>query len=64
MADPRTFWLTVTNIVLGVCSIVLVGAIVARAVCEVVTRLRKRHALDSELNGDMRKLFGTNRPKK
>ena len=57
MRDPRTFWLTVTNIVLGVTVVVLLAGIVTGVLCDVVARLRKRRKLSHELDDDMRHMF-------
>jgi len=54
--DPDTYWLVVTNIVLGavvaLCVLVM-GAAVAR---EIIARVRKRRRIDAELDRDMRML--------
>jgi hypothetical protein len=57
MRDPRTFWLTVTNIALGLAVVLLVCGIVTGVVCEFVAKFRKRHGISNELDEDMRQMF-------
>ena len=57
MHDPRIFWLTVTNIVLGVAVIVILAGVVTGVLCDVVARVRKRRKLSHELDEDMRRMF-------
>lgn len=59
MSDPRTFWLTITNIVLGGLVIALVVGIATGTLCEIVAKLRRRHSMENELERDMRRLFGS-----
>ena len=58
MRDPRTFWLTVTNIVLGAAVVVLMLGVLTGALCEFVVKLKKRHAAWAELDRDMQRMFG------
>jgi hypothetical protein len=58
MSDPRTFWLVVTNIALGVAVVVLILGVVTGVLCELVVKLRKRHTAWSELDRDMQRMFG------
>ncbi len=58
MPDPRVFWLTVTNIVLGLLVLLLVVGIATGVLCDLVARIRKRHAAVREMDGDMRRYFG------
>jgi hypothetical protein len=55
-SDPETTWLNVTNILLGVvvalCAVVMLGGIAH----EFISRARKRHRIDAELDRDMRLL--------
>lgn len=55
-SDPETTWLNVTNILLGavvaLCAVVMLGGIAH----EFISRARKRHRIDAELDRDMRLL--------
>jgi uncharacterized membrane-anchored protein YhcB (DUF1043 family) len=64
MHDPRTFWLTVTNIALGVAVVVLVVGIATGTLCEIVAKWRKRSSLDAELDRNMHRLFDASRGRK
>jgi multisubunit Na+/H+ antiporter MnhC subunit len=57
MSDPRTFWLIVTNIVLGLAVVVLVLGVLTGVVCEFAARLSRRHTMSDELDEDMRRMF-------
>ena len=57
MHDPRTFWLTVTNVALGLALVLLVLGVLTGSLCEFVARLRKRHAVWNELDREMRRMF-------
>jgi hypothetical protein len=52
----ETYWLTVTNVILGgvvaVCVVIMAGGIAH----EMIARLRKRRRIDAELDRDMRLL--------
>ena len=57
MQDPRTLWLTVTNLFLGaLVALVLVG-MAAGALRGVVERWRKRRRIAKELEQDLRDMF-------
>ena len=58
MSDPKTFWLVVTNIALGAALVVLILGVVTGVLCELVVKLKKRHAAGAELDRDMRRMFG------
>ena len=58
MSDPRTFWLVVTNITLGALVVLLILAVVTGALCELISKLKKRHAAWDELDRDMQHMFG------
>jgi hypothetical protein len=45
MNDPSTLWLTVTNIALGVVTLICVGAVAIGIVQELAARAKKRAAL-------------------
>ncbi len=57
MRDPRTFWLTVTNIILGLAVVVLIVGILTGTLCDLIADMRRRHAVWRELDQDMRRLF-------
>ena len=57
MHDPRTFWLVVTNIVLGAAVVLVIFGLVTGVVCEFARKLSKRHAVWHELDEDMRRMF-------
>lgn len=57
MHDPRTFWLIVTNIVLGLAVVGLVLGVMTGIVCELVAKWRQRHTMSDELDEDMRRMF-------
>ncbi len=58
MSDPRTFWLVVTNIVLGAAVVLLILGLATGVLCELVVKLKKRHAAWTELDRDMQHMFG------
>ncbi len=55
-SDPDSTWLNITNIALGVvvllCALIMLGGIAH----EFISRARKRHLIDAELDRDMRLL--------
>jgi len=53
--DPSTYWLTQTNIFLGVVVLICCIAVLVGIVQEVAAR-RRRHARESELDHDMANL--------
>ena len=57
MVLDKTFWLTLTNTLLG--TLVVACLLFCGAVClhEVVNRLRRRRRYEAELNQDMREMF-------
>lgn len=57
MSDPRTFWLTVMNVVLGLAVVLLVAGVVTGILCEMVAKWRKRRAVWDELDRDMWRAF-------
>ena len=58
MDDPRTFWLVVTNIILGVMVAALVLAIAFVEAIDIFHRLRARRSAWRELDRDMERYFG------
>lgn len=57
MSDPRTFWLTLTNITLGLAVVLLILGVVTGILCEFVAKLRRRHAAWHQLDDEMRRMF-------
>ena len=57
MRDPRSFWLTMTNIVLGVAVFLLLAGVVTVVLCDLIARLRQRRKVSHELDEDMRRMF-------
>ena len=55
--DPRTFWLTVTNMALGLSVVLLVAGVATGVLCELVQQARKRRALRKEIDKDMKIWF-------
>jgi len=58
MHDPRTFWLVVTNILLGLAVILLVIGVATHVLCDFVAGLRKRRTAERELDQDLKAYFG------
>lgn len=58
MPGPNTFWLVLTNILLGALVVLCVMAVVVVFACAVVSRFCARRASDAELDRDMREMFG------
>lgn len=52
MSDPSTYWLTVTNILLGVVTLLCCAAVAFGVAQEVIARRRKRAAL-TKLDGEV-----------
>lgn len=57
MDDPRTFWLTVTNIALGLALVLLIAGVATGVLCDFVAALRKRHSMMDEMDRDLWRLF-------
>jgi hypothetical protein len=62
MADPRTFWLTVMNIMLGAAVVLCVLATAVFLFCQLLSKSIGRSSIDAELNRDMQRMFGPRRP--
>ena len=62
MSDSQTFWLVVTNIALGVAVVALILGVVTGTLCDLIAKLRKRHAAWAELDRDMQRTFGAAPP--
>ena len=58
MAEPDTFWLSATNVALGVVVALCLLASCFLVVRELIARGRKHRAEDAELDRDMQKFFG------
>ena len=58
MHDPRTFWLTVTNIVLGLLVVALVVGVATGTLCELFDRWKKRRTSEADLDREVRELYG------
>ncbi len=52
ITDPDTFWLTATNVVLGLVTLVCCVVVAAAVVQEIVVRMRRAHALRSLASDD------------
>lgn len=57
-----TFWLTLTNIVLGAAVVLCLVVIALEALCEAYSHHRRWRSYDVELNHDMQEMFATARP--
>jgi len=55
-SDPETTWLNITNIVLGFVVVLCVVIMLGGVAHEFISRARKRHRIDAELDRDMRLL--------
>lgn len=53
-----TFWLTATNIALGVLVAVCILAVAGGLLCEILSGPMKRRSYRTELKRDMREMFG------
>jgi len=62
MAGSSTFWLTLTNIVLGILVVICVLMVALQALCETLSKLKRRRSYGVELNHDMREMFARDRP--
>ena len=58
MKDPRTIWLVATNIVLGAALVLLILVLVTGTICDLIVKLKRRHAAWAELDRDMQHMFG------
>ena len=58
MSDPRTIWLVATNIALGSAVVLLILGVVTGTLCELIVKLKRRHAAWAELDRDMQRMFG------
>ena len=62
MGDAQTFWLNLTNAVLGIAVVACSLAVTAAVVREAIAKARRRASLSAELDRDMRNLTGVTRP--
>jgi hypothetical protein len=53
MDDPKTFWLTLTNIALGLAVALPVLGVATGILCEFVARLRRRHTIWNDLDKEL-----------
>ena len=63
MTDPRTLWLTVTNIALGVFVAACFLIVVVGLFIEILRRPGKRRRDRAELDRDMHEMFGLPQPR-
>ena len=56
MSDPRTIWLVATNIALGAVVVLLILGVVTGTLCELIVKLKRRHAAWAELDRDMQRM--------
>ncbi|HLK68373.1 MAG TPA: hypothetical protein VKU19_33300 [Bryobacteraceae bacterium] len=54
MHDPRTFWLTVTNIALGLALLVLVIGLATGTLCDLISAKRRKRAEIRDLDRELR----------
>ena len=59
MGDPQTYWITVTNIALGVAALVGILAAAGGIAHEFICRRRTRKAVFAEMDDDLRRLLGS-----
>jgi hypothetical protein len=64
MDDPRTFWLIVTNIILGIAVLLAVIGVLTGTLCELMADWKKRRNIGAELDRDLRNVFGVTRFRK
>jgi len=59
MANESTFWLTLTNILLGAVTVLFLLAFLVGTLCEIISKLKlkRKSAVDAELNHDMHEMF-------
>ncbi len=57
MTDPRTTWLVVTNIALGLAVLLLIVLIVCGTCCDCIGKLRHRRAMMKEMDADLHQAF-------
>ena len=57
MAKADSFWLTLTNIVLGAVVVLCVLMVALGGLCETLSNLKKRRSYTAELNHDMHEIF-------
>jgi hypothetical protein len=58
MPDPKTLWLSLANLILAGLVILCLAAAGFAILSEIVTRLRRHRAIDTELDEDMKRWFG------
>ena len=55
-SDPQTYWLSVTNIVLGAVVVICLVVMLAGIARELLTRIYRRRRVEAEIDRDMRSL--------
>ena len=58
LTDPRTFWLTVTNITLGAFVVACFLVVAIGVLCGILRGSRQRKSDGAELDHDMHEMFG------
>ena len=58
MTTPDTFWLTATNVVLGVVVVLCFVVLACQCICGFILQHRKERRFEAELNRDMKEMFG------
>lgn len=61
MVRPDTFWLTLTNIVLGALVVLCFLVIALGTLCETLSKRKKQRSFESELDHDMQEMFAATR---
>ena len=64
MTSPRTFWLTVTNAVLGLAVVACLLFVCAEELRAALSKRAKRRSFDAELDHDMEEMFGVPRSRR
>lgn len=60
---PKTFWLSLTNVLLAVAVVLCFLVIAVGLLCDYAMGLKKRRSYRSELDHDLRELFGLPDPR-
>ena len=59
---PKTFWLSLTNAVLGAAIVLCILVIVAGLLCGSISAVRRRRHYRTELDRDLEEIFGAPHP--
>jgi len=57
MVDESTFWLTLTNVLLGAVTVVLFLVVLAGTLWEIISGHKRKSAIDAELDHDLHEMF-------